>query len=328
MLRSLGLAVLFVGCTETHNGSGIVATSKVETFDIPGAVPTAFDVLFVVDDSPAMATFTDRVIALGPALERATNLAPSGMLDLHVAAIKATGDGAFDVGLIDGAFVIDVHAPDGTRTQNFDGSLGTAIARLLATGAASTGPSQPLEVARRALGTGNDFIRTTAKLAIVIVTATDDASPDAPESYARFLHGMHTDPNDVIVTTIDVGPAPRLTQLVAQFPSRSTTVDLAAGDLNQGFDLLDALQKETTFHPCLKTPADVDPTAPGAQYDCALATVREDGVETVLAPCDAGFPGACWRLAVDAACTPSVALDVRGFAGTWRPRVRGQCVVP
>ena len=326
MVRILGLAAVLVACTDPQTTPGV---THVQVIDIPSYTSSAIDVLVVVDDSPAMANYVDRVTALGPALERASRTADGGPLDLHVAAITSTGNPLRTTSRIDGAFAVDVHAPNGTRTENFDGSFGYALSQLFASGSAGSGASQPFAAIRNVLAAPPpDFLRTSAYLGIVVVTAQDDASPDTPDALASFLKGVHADPANVTVAGIYPAPAPRLDQFFSQFPNRNTHVDLATGDLDHTFDLFGQLLKTTLGAACFDELADVDPATDGLQYDCALSAIREDGVETALVPCDSGLPGGCWKFVPDPVIcvAPSVRLTVRGFAETVTPHIRGACV--
>ena len=326
MVRIVFVLVL-VACVEPKSAG--VGDSHVEVIDIPGGWATSLDLVFVIDDSPAVANYTDRVASLGVELERAFRSAPGGMLDLQVAAITTTGGGALrSSSKIDGPFAIDTHAPDGTRTENYDGSLGYALTQFVTAGANSTGASQPFAATRSLLeAPPPGFRRPGASLGIVIVTAQDDASPESPEAFATFLKGLSADPNEVIVIDISSGTTPRLAQLTGLFPNRTLHTDLATGELGHAFDLLDQQPKTDLGAPCMAAPADADPIIDGPQYDCAFNAVREDGTETTLVPCNSGLAGGCWKLAPDQICfAPTLRLFVRGFAETSRPHIRGSCV--
>jgi hypothetical protein len=328
MLRALPAVLVIAACAADPSG-GIDGTSHVIEFDVPGGATTAFDVLFVIDDSAAIAPYVDRVAVAADALASAARATPTGPLDLHVGAITTTGTAELRaVPAIDGTFLVDVHAPNGTRTENYDGSLGAALRQLVAAGTAGTASSQPLANARAVLEGAGDFVRASANTGVVFVTAQDDASPDTPEAFAQAIRATRADPSDVVAIGAYTGPAPRLDAVLAAFPNRSAFADLATGDLGQAFALLDLLEKTTLGVPCLEEPADVDPDTPGPQYECAVTAIREDGVETVLPACDAGLPGGCWRLTPE----PNICLDTtvrltfRGFDGMPAPHVRGACV--
>jgi hypothetical protein len=322
-------ALVLVACVEPKSTG--VGDSHVEAIDIPGGPTSALDLVFVIDDSPAMANYGVSVASLGYELERAFRSAPGGMLDLQVAAITTTGGGVLrSASTIDGRFAVDTHAPDGTRTENFDGSLTYAVTQLVSAGATSTAASQPFAAARHLLeAPPAGFRRPGASLGIVIVTVQDDASPDSPEAFATFLNGLSADPSKVVVIDISSGSTPRLAQLTDMFGlflNRTAHTDLSTGDLGHAFDLFDQLLKTDLGAPCV-TAADADPTTDGPQYDCSFKAVREDGTETTLVPCNTGRAGGCWKLAPDQIClAPTLRLFVRGFAETSRPHIRGSCV--
>lgn len=175
---------------------------------VPG--PQMLDVLFVIDNSHAMAPEQAELLANFAYFAEVFEDAPDGSPDLHIAAIST------DVGLgtqlggsacrmrgddgrlharpshpdclqLDGSFLRDSPRPDGTRERNFAGPLSQAFACIGDLGTDGCGFEQPLEAMRRAFdGSQPDnagFRRPGAHLLIVIVTNEDDCSALSPELF-------------------------------------------------------------------------------------------------------------------------------------------------
>lgn len=78
---------------------------------------------------------------------------------------------------------------------------------------------------------------------------------------------------------------------------------------------------------CIDELIDVDPNTPGQQYDCAVAAVSDDNLETRLGACDTSLDDSpCWRIRSDQICSLHH-VDVRGFLWPDRPHLRGECLV-
>jgi hypothetical protein len=82
--------------------------------------------------------------------------------------------------LVQGRFISDVAAADGTRTTNYSTTLSAAFSALASVGAGGCGFEQPLEAMRLALldpsGINSGFVRTEARLAIIALQDEDDCS--------------------------------------------------------------------------------------------------------------------------------------------------------
>ena len=170
-------------------------------FDIPVGVSLELDILVVVDNSPAMAPHAGRAV---PQIAKLFGeLAMSGDPDWHLAVITSDlggidcsergDDGLFrHDGLVGAPFLIDWQHLDDRHTANYEGTLETALARLLNVGTSGCPRQQPLAAIRRALDEqprNAGFRREGAALLVVIVNSGDDASPEPVEDHIAFLDG-------------------------------------------------------------------------------------------------------------------------------------------
>lgn len=194
-------AILFLACdrdVDVGAGYRLVADSPTEPI-------TALDVLFVVDNSGAMAG-EQVVLADGVARFIATLDDRVGhRLDLHI-GVTSTNVGTGPVGgggdscsgngddgrllvrddcpALDRPFLVDTvdpDSPDGPRVTNYpEGELAETLACMVQLGVTGCGFEQQLEAMRRALdgsSSGNDgFVRREAMLLVVLVTDEDDCS--------------------------------------------------------------------------------------------------------------------------------------------------------
>ena len=157
------------------------------------------DVLFVIDDTSAMA---DKQAALAGALGtymRTLEGMKGGLPNVHIGVVSAsvaagaagpaacTGDGELlsqarveGCAPPDGNYLSDVAQPDGTRARNYTGSLEDAFVCMAQLAPGSCPFAQPLEAMKRALDghlRANDgFQRPDTFLQIVLVSTQDDCS--------------------------------------------------------------------------------------------------------------------------------------------------------
>src|SRR5580704_14021432 len=221
-LRSVGLALAIVvgGCTgaslpaepscgDAGCGWGPVVTTTFERgAALEGSGP--IDVLFVIDDSPAMAGVVGGLAAQYSVFAQAFQALPGAGPPMHAAFISATvpSSDCTPPGPRNG--ICGLTSPDQFLSteycgadQNTTGTLEDTFACLGSFGAQGCGTSQPLEAARRALGGdpsgGALFGRTpftspASRLLVAFVTAQDDASmPNGAlvpvEDYLNFFAG-------------------------------------------------------------------------------------------------------------------------------------------
>ena len=300
-MRTILLALLLAACSMDRSAEvPEVQSHGTVTQQYLDNAPQRVDILFVIDSSPAMAAVEDRVRAANSDVATVAEGRLAGpRSDLHVGVITADpNDGGIlrRTALFDGAYLIDRKTTAASH-NNYPGSFAPALLDLTDVGMTGSPDSQPLESLRTALAGNahNDgFLRPDAKLAIVILTAQDDASPGELADYAAFLRGLKTDEDDVMIavagTDASCGGAanPRLQSFAG---TRFTT--LCDGDLSY-FVFTNACVPDNTGSfpsPCLYGDLlDTDPATPGIQADCQASDLGG-----AYGACDAGNPTPCWR---------------------------------
>lgn len=335
--------VVFVACSDDGpSGPGIEGDSRVETYELPALASPKLDVLFVVDDTAAMASHQAALAALPGQLEAILASEPTNLASYHLGVVTtdAAGGGALRTSLaVNGAFIVHDNTFEAPK-HNYQGSLADAFASLLPTSAASTAANQPLETAKRALaGAANPgFVRDDALLGLVTITASDDASPTAAEQYAAEVKAMKADPTNAVAIGIYPPGAPRLDAFHGQFPNRSEVRSIDDADYGDALAFFAQLYRMTLGYSCVQGPADLDPATPGPQYDCAFVAIVA-GVEQRLPQCSGEIREPCWEFveADPQICTDAGArmhLQTRGFTPStspygdpFHPEVRGQCIV-
>jgi hypothetical protein len=199
------LAVLAAGCAEqTVETPGPLDRAAVERKIIPVQAARAYDILFVVDNSPTMQSlqpiltanaikFVDVLRSLGGGLPNvhigviSTDVGTAG--GVPAAGCSSWGDaGAFFTGgvdIFDGRpFLSDIADParPGQRISNYRGTLTEAFSKMFALRPTQCRHTQPLRAISRALlqadpsSPAASFVRRDADLAIFIVSANDDCS--------------------------------------------------------------------------------------------------------------------------------------------------------
>lgn len=177
--------------------------------EVPATVTRALDVLFVLDDSPGMADKQLNLAANFSSFINVLNTFTDGLPDIHIGIVttdvgtkgsidptpgpalgqignggcSGTGDGGnlqtFGAP-VTGTFISDIRQTNGTRTQNYSGSLASVFAQMApGAGAGGCGFEQPLTAMQRALGNNPQnagFLRPDAMLGVVFVTDEDDCS--------------------------------------------------------------------------------------------------------------------------------------------------------
>jgi hypothetical protein len=213
--RSLGLAAAtaalaataLASCTDEPEGpSGPPVTGVVTRKELPVGVYRQLDLLFVIDNSPGMATQRTRLLADYRRFMEVLEAYSEGLPDVHIGVVTTdlgtrapgeigpgrsvgTGPGSCtadgDRGELcrapaaGGNFISDVRLPDGTRSRSYTGTLADAFAQLADVGSAGCAYARPLEAARRALvdnPANAGFHRPDAYLAVVMITSDEDCS--------------------------------------------------------------------------------------------------------------------------------------------------------
>ncbi len=329
-MRVAVFVALAAACADAPPAS-LEGTSRVTIWESGGYGPPRMDVLVVIDDTSAAAPYADRLATLPSVLEQTYASTARGTVDMH---IGVTTDGTLRRLPAMGAAFASIRTDfDLLRITNFTGTLSDALTPVMDVGSDSDRPYQPLAAVRRVIEENPDgFLRPDASLGIVIISASDDASPDAAIDYAASLRLAKSDPAQIEILGITASPSPRLDELLARFPARSFVEPIANGDYPVLLTKLELLIRSILPGTCLHA-SDVDPETPGAQYDCTVTTwIR--GAPHVLPPCKLPGDQFCWSL-IDSSdeCGPSGELapvkpymPPYGFF-TFVPPFRLECVV-
>lgn len=300
-MRIAVLVLVLAACADRGVGHlpGI-EHDRVQAFDVPVAVPEKHDLLFVIDDSTAMAPFAELLASELPRL--VDRLADFRITDLHFGMVAAS-DGAFrHDGLVGSPFLIDWRHLDGTRSANYSGELADQILRL-APGSHAGSSTRPLAAIRAALSTPG-FRRDDSTLLVIMITASDDPSTTSLDDDIALLRPLG-DRSRTLLSVIGPRPAPRLEALLAAFPNRAWHRSIEA----PGYD--DALSGLSTLG-CYRGG---DPCLVGEPLECAFSDVLvEDGIpvyEEIVPACD-DDPAArpCWRIARNDTNCPVTGLEV------------------
>lgn len=318
MKRLASLLLLAAACTEPPSRTGEQVTSFVERREVPLGMNANLDVLFVIDNSPAMAAAQQKLA--GDLRAMATNIAfptPDLAPNVHLGVITTD---ASDLGrLHDGAFLAHEMRFAWQAESNFDGPIADAFAPLASVGATGSASPHPLDVALAALrpGVNDGFLRDDAYLAIVVLTASDDAGTIAPADAARMLKSLKSDPAKIIVSGafgtcaeggITASAAPRLDAFFDQFPNRSSKSTLCAPDLATITALFGQLYKSTLGLACVEQIADP------ARIDARLVD-PETGEAMLYRACSSANDTRCYSVEAHPGCLDhAVALRPRPWS--------------
>lgn len=334
--------VLLAGCTDDgRSGPGIEGNSHVATYIMPAQPPPKLDVLFVIDDTTAMASHQAALAALPAQLEVFLASETGNLAGYHIGVVTtdaATGGALRTSSAVTDAFIVHDNTFLGAE-HNYQGSIADAFASLLPSSAASTATNQPLEVTKLGLASGANpgFVRDDAYLGLVTITATDDASQAATDEYAGDVTVTKSEPTSVYAIGIYPPGAPRLDAFHAQFPNRSEVHSIDDTDYGDALASFSQFYRQTLGYRCDPGPADLDPVTPGAQVDCSFVAIV-DGVEQRLPPCSGEVTEPCWEFveANPQNCFDADAnmhLQTRGFTASmtsygdpYHPEIRGQCI--
>lgn len=310
-------------------------------FDIPVGVQLETDILLVVDNSPAMAQHLER--AMPQVVSLLADSAQHGDPDWHLGVITSDlggagcsergDDGLFrSEGLVGAPFVIEWRHLDQRHTANYVGSLEDTLTRLTAVGTSGCARQQPLAAVRHALEgqpRNGGFRRDGANLLVVMISASDDASPEDVADHVAFLSGAAPQ-HRLLLAGIYDQPAVRFDQLFAAFPNRAFQSDLSQEVIGSGL-WLPFWGGHHWGVPCLE--GKLGPT-PECSISDVLVERDEPLHERVIPACDAGSTvKPCWKLETDVQNCPSwngsesrtLEIERRDYPppGT---HVRGTCV--
>jgi hypothetical protein len=304
-------------------GDEVCASEESVTWEVTnGDGDSPLDILFIIDDTPAISSTQAALAAAMPQIAQILQSLPGGLPSLHlgvVAASLAQGGGGMPrtradaCGLSAGQPFLSTQACG--QSPNFGGTFTDALSCLADLGTTASGPAEPLTVMREILdgpsvaGAGwTDFLRPNAYLLLIIVAGEDDASgPPDLGALAAFVRSFKSDPQQVSVSAI-VPSATCATSPATSAPLLSTFVEAFGGNGVEGCSAGDLVNWLTTLltirhgdvepSECLANIRDIDPTRPGLQANC---TVDEEYVsasdgsrsESVVASCDVSGPP-CW----------------------------------
>ena len=229
----LAVAALAASCDGAlpgpcEDGSCGTQASWRKTFQ--SIVSRKIDVLFVVDDTPAMTPYAGALPAgfadMAAVLE---GLPQPGPASLHVGVVRAgrcdqsTRGAACGIG----AGEQFLRAEWCETVTNFSGALTDALACVGDLGTTNCEPAEPLAAAVDALATPprpgwEGFLRPDAYLMIVVIAAGDDPSAQPAIDVAQLIKSVKADPSQVVVSAIvakscATGDPVRLTEFVNQF---------------------------------------------------------------------------------------------------------------
>lgn len=323
-MRHLIAVACLAACTDPSPADDPLY-STVQSFDLPAFVPPSIDILIVVDDTAAMAPYQAQLadIASGAQVDLFSPGGPEP--DTRILVTTTTGALRPPLGALDPylAYAYDARM---SPSLNVPWTFEDTLAHMLDVELTGSAPVHSLEAATRALAEHPSFQREHSYLAVVIVTASDDASPGDIPSYVAALRSHSSDPWDTFVATIRPTDAARLDALVGAFPHRGFTADIATADFANTLGQFQIGFRHHLALPCMFEPADVDPETAGPQYDCDVHGYYEDGSTQHMPQCTPGHIGPCFELVEAVGCSDALHFRTRGFPTRYAPQVRGQCV--
>src|SRR5690606_30766624 len=107
------------------------------TYEVAARLPPKFDLLFVVDDTTAMAAHQEALVEIAAALETTLEEEPDVNIAVTTASVAAAGELRAPPGTTE-PYLSRTLAPDFTVASNFQGTLASALAALLDVGASGT----------------------------------------------------------------------------------------------------------------------------------------------------------------------------------------------
>lgn len=307
-----------LGCAEELEPLDVSEESHVVSFDIPGTIPVDLDVVFVIDDSPALRPYRDRVREVAWWFDANLRQLPF-RAQRHVDVVTTSGRHR--------GLLVDELRPDGEHVTNFTGTFTDALGALLVTEIPIDAPARPLGAIEQAFA-NRYVVHPYGYLMVVTISARDDQSPRAPSDYARI---------------VELAKQAWRTRAIGIYPPGAARLDAfhdALGVSNTAFSIdaesyFDALgwpmlPEHPIASPCIAEPADRDPLADGIQPECTISVIDDDTrVETAVPACAVTDAPSCWHVEHDPVSCPDVepaTIEIRGYTA-YRPHVRGQCVI-
>jgi hypothetical protein len=287
--------------------------SRVQRFELPIQAPREVDLLFVIDNSPAMASYGDRLRANTSGFINVLNTLQGGLPSLHLGVVttEIAEQGRMRTSdRVAGAFISDVRYESPERFRNYVDLLPEVFAEIADVGSSGDVDARALDAIRLALDqpANAGFLREEALLAVIVITATDDASATSVAAAAQALKSRKADPGRVLISLI-AGPcsdelgtassAPRLHELLDQFPERAIFTSVCQQNLSDALILFASLAYLSVASPCVEAPLlDLEPSIDGVQADCSVVDRFPDETERVIPACDGGDER-CWSIEPD-----------------------------
>ena len=299
------VVVLVAACTSSSDPGEPQVTSGAIRKQIPMSVNRRVDVLFVIDNSPAMAPYTQR-LATNVARFVEKLRAPS-IPDIRLAVTTTDADGNFHgTNGVTGNFIVDFVGSDGNRQRNYDGDFADVVARMVDVGTTGGAP-QPFAAARRALEKNDLFWRRRDAFQAVFFITAGDAPDDTTGIYAaeQFFKALQPDWQKMIFGAVVGGNATAIPAFLDRFPNRSWHVSIDDADWSQIWEMISQQYRTSLGSPCVEGPLlDVDLEREGEQQGCAVWYDFPVGGE-VLPPCADAPDGQCWKLTRDPLYCPT-----------------------
>jgi hypothetical protein len=206
MLRAVAISIVLFGCAERSLTEADVQQHRVEYKDVPIRRPKQYDLLFVIDNSPAMSAHRANLVSNFKNFVNVLDTIEGGLPDMHIGVIttdlgtRGARDDASQIGrpvgacvgdgdggalrhtaAVQGSFIIDAQRSpsDLSRVHNYAGTLAEAFTELADVGTTGCEFPQPLEAMKQALvehPLNAGFLRDAAYLVIVFITAQDDCT--------------------------------------------------------------------------------------------------------------------------------------------------------
>lgn len=307
-MRALLALLLLPACFPTSGGD----MTEVE---IEPALATPLDILIVLDDTPPMAAHLPRV----PPPDNVAGVLVgiyNGAPDLRIAVTTSTtGTLRTSAAVPSGILEHTVRMTDGRLAQNYQGDLATALGSLMNVGTDSQGPNAPLASAAQAI-TAPDFVREGSGIGILLASASDDASPNSPASYAQAIQDAHG--NAMQVSAIYPEPSQRLAAFVDGFGHRRVT-PIDAYDM-EAVTIFAQLFAGVSNDACF-------PVAPTDSDQCELFTTHDQEVNPLPACFGSAWASIlpCYEMIADASCASGTAMLLGGGFSYYHPRIFGRC---
>jgi hypothetical protein len=206
VLGGLASLTVLAGCPDRTISTVDPQQGRVEYTSFPVNLNRNIDILFVIDDSQSMADKQQNLKNNFPNFINVLNTIQGGLPDVHIGVVNsdvgtaATQDGgpgpnlgqcsgSGDSGklfvgtagaVINGTYISDIKQTDGTRAQNYTGSLPDVFGQMAVVGDDGCGFEQHMEAMKRALDGSNaenaGFLRNDAYLAVIFIADEDDCS--------------------------------------------------------------------------------------------------------------------------------------------------------